>query len=143
MLSAVLGLPKEDLVDLEITNSELHREFREDKKGILDVRIQLRDGRQINVEIQILPTDPMPERALFVRPRHVSGRRSGHHRIGQGAGGRTARTDAVWAGERHVKIEQKPDIHPEGNRSSKENVSHGHDHDQLLVLLLHCPLPAQ
>ena len=65
LLSAILGRPKEDLVDLEIINSELLRDFQEDKKGVLDVRIQLRNGRQINVEIQILPVDPMPERTLF------------------------------------------------------------------------------
>ena len=29
--------------------------FKEDKKGILDVRVKTRDGRQINIEIQILP----------------------------------------------------------------------------------------
>lgn len=65
LLSAILGLPKEELADLEIINSELFREFKEDKKGVLDVRIQLRDGRQIDVEVQILPTGPMPERTLF------------------------------------------------------------------------------
>jgi predicted transposase/invertase (TIGR01784 family) len=37
----------------------------EDKKGILDVRVKTQDGRQINIEIQILPTEFMPERTLF------------------------------------------------------------------------------
>ena len=45
--------------------TELLREFKEDKKGILDVRVKTRDGRQINIEIQILPTEFMPERTLF------------------------------------------------------------------------------
>jgi hypothetical protein len=35
------------------------------QKGILDVRVKTRDGRQINIEIQILPTEFMPERTLF------------------------------------------------------------------------------
>ena len=65
LLTAILGLTREELADLEIINSELLREFQEDRKGVLDVRIQLRDGRQIDVEIQILPTGPMPERSLF------------------------------------------------------------------------------
>jgi predicted transposase/invertase (TIGR01784 family) len=73
LLSAILGLPREEMADLEIINSELLREFQEDKKGILDVRIQLRDGRQIDVEVQILPTGPMPERTLFYWARMYAG----------------------------------------------------------------------
>ncbi len=64
-LSAVLKLPRESLLDIEIINSELLREYQEDKKGILDVRVMMRDGRQINIEIQILPTEFMPERTLY------------------------------------------------------------------------------
>ena len=64
-LSAVLGVPKNDLTDIEIINSELLREYKEDKKGILDVRVKTRRGRQINIEIQILPTESMPERTLY------------------------------------------------------------------------------
>lgn len=41
---------------MEIINSELIREFVEDKKGILDVRVKTRLGKQIDIEIQILPT---------------------------------------------------------------------------------------
>ncbi len=64
-LSDILGLPRSDFVDLEFTNTELLRLFKEDKKGILDVRVKTRDKRQINIEIQILPTDFMPPRSLF------------------------------------------------------------------------------
>ncbi len=64
-LADVLNLPRADLVDIEFTNTELLREFQEDKKGILDVRIKTGDGKHINVEIQILPTSFMPQRTLF------------------------------------------------------------------------------
>jgi len=64
-LAAVLNMDKSDLAEVEIVNSELLREFKEDKKGILDIRVQTRDGQQINIEIQILPTEFMPERTLF------------------------------------------------------------------------------
>jgi len=64
-LAAVLNEDKSDLADVEIINSELLREFKEDKKGILDIRVQTRDGQQINIEIQILPNEFMPERTLF------------------------------------------------------------------------------
>ncbi|EOC99770.1 Rpn family recombination-promoting nuclease/putative transposase [Caldisalinibacter kiritimatiensis] len=64
-LSAVLKMPKEKFSDIKIINSELLREFKEDKKGILDVRVQTPEGEQIDIEIQILPTEYMPERTLF------------------------------------------------------------------------------
>jgi len=65
LLSAILRIPKEDFEGLDIINSELLREFAEDKKGILDVRVKTRLGKQIDIEIQILPTEYMPERTLF------------------------------------------------------------------------------
>ena len=64
-LSAVLGVPKEEFEGIEIINSELLREFAEDKKGILDVRVKTSQGKQIDIEIQILPTEFMPERTLL------------------------------------------------------------------------------
>ncbi len=64
-LTSVLKLPPGELVGLEIINTELLREFKEDKKGILDVRARTKQGKQINIEIQILPTEYMPERTLF------------------------------------------------------------------------------
>ena len=64
-LSAVLGMPVEDFEGIEIINSELLREFAEDKKGILDVRAKTKHGKQIDIEIQILPTEYMPERTMF------------------------------------------------------------------------------
>ena len=65
LLSAILSLPKEDFEGLEIINTELIREFVEDKKGILDVRVKTKLGKQIDIEIQILPTKFMPERTMF------------------------------------------------------------------------------
>lgn len=64
-LSAVLGVPAEDFKGIKIMNNELLREFAEDRKGILDVRVKTKQGEQIDIEIQILPTEFMPERTLF------------------------------------------------------------------------------
>ncbi|ADL52034.1 Rpn family recombination-promoting nuclease/putative transposase [Clostridium cellulovorans] len=64
-LSAVLNLPEREFVGIEILNTELFREFKEDKKGILDVRVKTVNGKQIDIEIQVLPTEFMPERTLF------------------------------------------------------------------------------
>jgi predicted transposase/invertase (TIGR01784 family) len=65
LLSDVLGVPEEEFEGIEIINSELLKEFKEDKKGILDVRVKTKVGKQIDVEIQILPTDYMAERTIF------------------------------------------------------------------------------
>ena len=65
LLSDLLGVPQEEFEGLEIINSELIKEFKEDKKGILDIRVKTKAGKQIDVEIQILPTDYMPERTMF------------------------------------------------------------------------------
>jgi predicted transposase/invertase (TIGR01784 family) len=64
-LSAVLGLRESEFEEISIINSELLREFSEDKKGILDVRAKTKLGKQIDIEIQILPTEYMPERTMF------------------------------------------------------------------------------
>ncbi|SHF47611.1 Rpn family recombination-promoting nuclease/putative transposase, partial [Caloramator proteoclasticus] len=39
-LSAVLRVPKEELEGLEIINSELIKNHKKDKKGVLDVRVK-------------------------------------------------------------------------------------------------------
>lgn len=57
-LRAVLRLP-------EMINTELLREFAEDRKGILDVRAKTSSGKQIDIEIQVLYTEYMAERTLF------------------------------------------------------------------------------
>ena len=65
LLSDILAVPEEEFDGIEIINSELIKEFKEDRKGILDVRVRTKSGKQIDVEIQILPTEYMPERTMF------------------------------------------------------------------------------
>lgn len=65
LLSDILVVPEQEFEGIEIINSELIKEFKEDKKGILDVRIKTKSGKQIDVEIQILPTEYMAERTIF------------------------------------------------------------------------------
>ncbi|WP_333888197.1 Rpn family recombination-promoting nuclease/putative transposase [Clostridium sp.] len=65
LLRDILAIPEEEFDGIEIINSELIKEFKEDRKGILDVRVKTRRGKQIDVEIQILPTEYMPERTMF------------------------------------------------------------------------------
>ena len=64
-LSAVLRVPKEELEGLEIINSELIKNHKKDKKGVLDVRVKTKDGKEIDIEVQILDSGYMAERTLF------------------------------------------------------------------------------
>jgi hypothetical protein len=64
-LSAVMGIKKVELEDLQLVNLELQREFLEDKLGILDVRVKLKDGTDIDIEIQLSYTKYMAERSLY------------------------------------------------------------------------------
>ncbi|WP_312888298.1 PD-(D/E)XK nuclease family transposase [Clostridium bowmanii] len=45
LLSDVLGVPEEEFEGIEIINSELLKDFKEDKKGILDVRVKTKNRR--------------------------------------------------------------------------------------------------
>jgi len=64
-LSAILQIPIDEFESIEYTNTELYRYFKEDKKGILDIRIKTATGKQIDIEIQLLNHEHMAERALF------------------------------------------------------------------------------
>lgn len=64
-LSAVLRIKPEKFTGLELMNTELTREFAEDRSGILDVRVRLSDGSQIDIEIQLSGTKYMAERTLY------------------------------------------------------------------------------
>ena len=65
LLSAILNVPPDELNELKIINSELARKFKEDKKGILDIRAKTKEGKEINIEIQVLPTKYMAERTAY------------------------------------------------------------------------------
>ena len=65
MLSALLKIPIAEFEGIELLNSELHKLFEDDKFGILDIRAKLKDGKQLDIEIQVLPTVYMPERSLY------------------------------------------------------------------------------
>lgn len=64
-LSTLLRIDKKELEDIKLLNTELLKKFKEDKKGILDVRVETKDGKHIDIEIQVLPSKHMAERSLF------------------------------------------------------------------------------
>ncbi|WP_318011019.1 Rpn family recombination-promoting nuclease/putative transposase [Clostridium sp. FP1] len=65
LLNAILKMPQDELEEIELINTELLREFAEDRKGILDVRAKTKNGEHIDIEIQVLYTAYMAERTLF------------------------------------------------------------------------------
>ncbi|RCX18785.1 putative transposase/invertase (TIGR01784 family) [Anaerobacterium chartisolvens] len=65
LLSAILRLPEKEFEGIEIINTELPRMFEEDKKGILDIRARFSGGKQVDIEIQVLPSVFMAERTLY------------------------------------------------------------------------------
>ncbi|CUU50347.1 Rpn family recombination-promoting nuclease/putative transposase [Clostridium beijerinckii] len=65
LLNSILKMPHDELEDIELINTELLREFSEDRKGILDVRAKTKSGEHIDIEIQVLYTNYMAERTLF------------------------------------------------------------------------------
>ncbi len=72
-LQAALGLPEEEFADLAVIDPNLNSEFEGDKHCILDVRIRTRSGRDIDVEIQVKPTDDIYNRIQCYTAKMVAG----------------------------------------------------------------------
>jgi predicted transposase/invertase (TIGR01784 family) len=64
-LMAVLDLRAEELENLVIVDSHLKREFHDDKESILDVKVRLKSGTVIDVEIQVEMIKDLRERIVF------------------------------------------------------------------------------
>jgi len=64
LLSSVLNLPTEELLELEIVNSELGVNRINEKNSRLDLRIRLLSGVEIDVEIQLIHHKAYVERIL-------------------------------------------------------------------------------
>ena len=64
-IAAVMHIPPEEIVETTLLPTHLRTRHEEDKLGILDVRVLLADGTQIDIEIQVSPFLLWPERSLF------------------------------------------------------------------------------
>ncbi len=74
--------PTQVIVDLQILNPLQEKEYPNDKDSALDIKAQTKDGRLINVEVQIAPDLAMPKRSLFYWSKMYSGQlASGEHYI--------------------------------------------------------------
>ena len=70
-LKAVLDLPPEEYKDLTVVDSSLDQEFIQDKRGILDIKINTASGKVIDVEVQVKPQSFIWKRMLFYTSKMV------------------------------------------------------------------------
>lgn len=64
-LAAVLGLDVKEIAESRILPAHLRQKDKEDKLGILDVRILLNNREEIDIEIQVTGSEYWAERTLF------------------------------------------------------------------------------
>ena len=64
-LAAFLNLNPEDIKETSLLNTYLRKEHKEDKQGILDVRVSLNNSIEIDVEVNIDRLDVWADRSLF------------------------------------------------------------------------------
>ena len=71
--AAVMRVKPEEIVETELLPTHLRREYGDDKLGILDVRVRLWNGMQINMEMQVKKFDFWNERTLFYLSKMFAG----------------------------------------------------------------------
>ena len=64
-LSAILGVAPDMILWTKLLPTYLRKQHKDDKFGILDVRVMLQDESQVDVEIQVIAYDYWAERLLF------------------------------------------------------------------------------
>jgi len=56
---------KEKIVDLRIVSNANEKRFKRDKSSSMDIKAMLDNGNYVNIEVQILPFENMPQRSLY------------------------------------------------------------------------------
>jgi len=83
MLKSFVDLPDEEY-ELTFMDTHVKREFREDKLGILDVKVRTKTGKVINIEIQVEPQDYIAKRLSFYKSKMIVeqiGKKESYERI--------------------------------------------------------------
>jgi len=65
LLTYILGLNEDDMRDIKIISEFLNRENEDDYKGIIDIRAELKNGTQIQIEMQVANQYNMDKRSLY------------------------------------------------------------------------------
>ena len=64
-LKSVLNLAIDEYEDISIDDTHIKRESKNDKLGIVDVKLTTKSGKIIHIELQVLEQDEFPERVLY------------------------------------------------------------------------------
>ena len=64
-LAAVLNIAPEEIEETTLLPTHLEVDYADDKLGILDVKVGMRDGTKVDIEVNIAPFSAWPERSLF------------------------------------------------------------------------------
>lgn len=65
IIAALLNVSPDEIAETRLLPTILRQEYAEDKYGILDVLVQMKDGTQIDFEMQVAPFDYWSNRILF------------------------------------------------------------------------------
>ena len=65
LLECILDIPPETITGLELLDKEFQKELLSEKLGILDIKLRLKDGTFIDIEIQNSWHFDFPERTLY------------------------------------------------------------------------------
>ena len=65
LLECILDIPPENISGLELLDKEFHKELLSEKLGILDIKLRLKDGTFIDIEIQNVWHRDFAERTLY------------------------------------------------------------------------------
>ena len=73
IIAALLNVPSSEVENTELMPTILRKESKEDKYGILDVRVRLKDGEQIDFEMQVEAFDCWANRSVYYLSKMYAG----------------------------------------------------------------------
>ncbi|MDR0290058.1 MAG: Rpn family recombination-promoting nuclease/putative transposase [Treponema sp.] len=71
-LKTVLDIPEDDYDQLTVEDPTLKRFFKQDKKGVVDLRLTTKSGRIIHIELQVKEEDHLRNRIMYYSARLIS-----------------------------------------------------------------------
>lgn len=72
IIAALLGVAPEEIESTTLMETILRKEFEDDKYGILDVRVKLKDGTQIDFEMQVEALTYWDKRQLYYMSKMIT-----------------------------------------------------------------------
>ena len=73
IIAALLNVPSSEVENTELMPTILRKESKDDKYGILDVRVKLKDGEQIDFEMQVETFDCWANRSVYYLSKMYAG----------------------------------------------------------------------